>query len=289
MARFTLCILCLTFFEVIISGQTLKSQVIDRKTGQPIPYVNIGIVGKNIGTVSDNNGRFQLSIENAVDSDTLRLSMISYVTQEFIVGDLRRLEVFELIEMDQRQIELKEVTVLSQRPSQIKLGLEKRHCYPIPLYKGASSNIAFPQNGYRHEIGTRFSNDRPLYLDSIQLNFAVSFVDTIEFRLNIYSIQNQEISNILSEPIYISLSKSEAENSPVIYLSKYEIEVHSDFLVTIENYQQMPVAAVKILANFKSKGRVYPTYYRSNSQGNWVKLQTKKSKDIGISFIVFGQ
>lgn len=274
---------------MVASGQTISSRVIDTKTGQPIAYVNIGIVGENIGTVSNEDGVFELSITDASDTDTLRFSMISYLTKEFTVADLRRSGISESIMLDQRHIELSEVVVAAQKATQIKLGLDRKHCYPIPLYKGASSNIAFPQEGYRHEIGTRYSNTNLIYLDSIQLNFAASNADTLEFRLNVYAIENEIMSNILVEPIYILLSKKEAENFPIIDLSKYQIEVESDFLVTIENYKHLPGGSIKIMANFKAKGRMYPTYYRSNSQSNWVRFQTRKSKGIGLSFVVFAQ
>lgn len=274
-------------FGITVSGQTITSQVIDSKTGQPVAYVNIGIVGKNIGTVSDEDGKFQLSISEASDNDTLKFSMISYVTKANVVANVRRSGLPASIKMDQRQIQLQEVIVSGESAEQIILGLAKKHCYPIPLYKGASSNFTFPQKGSRHEIGTRLSNTQAIRLDSIQINFAYVQPDSLAFRLNIYTIENETISNILEEPIYIALSKEETMNFPIINLTKYQIEVNTDFLVTIENYRNMPDGSTKLLANFKAKGRVFPTYYRNSSQSNWVKLQTKKSKDIGLSIIVF--
>ena len=287
--RVTFFILYILSLGATVSGQVIESQVIDPQTGHPIAYVNIGIVGKSIGTVSDENGKFQLSITDASADDTLRFSMISYVSKAFLVSDLRKTGITEAIEMDERHIELQEVIVSGESAEQIKLGLARKHCYPIPLYKGASSNLAFPQEGYRHEIGTRYLNDKLIYLDSIQLNFAAANEDHIDLRLNIYAIENETFTNILPEPIYISLSKEEAEDYPIIDLSKYQIEVKSDFLITIENYKQLPGGSLKILANFKAKGRIYPTYYRSSTQGNWTRFTTKKSRDIGLSFIVFAQ
>lgn len=287
--RTALLILCYLCSQASALGQAITSQVLDIKTGRPIPYVNIGIVGKSIGTVTDENGRFELTIHDALDNDTLRFSMVSYVSKSVVVSDIRSSGIAKSISMEERQIQLQEVVVSSESLAQIKLGLARKHCYPIPLYKGASSNLAFPQAGYRHEIGTRYSNDKLIYLDSIQLNFAAANQDHIDLRLNIYVIKDDVFSNILTEPIYISLSKEEAEDYPVIDLSKYQIELKSDFLISIENYKKLPGGSLKILANFKAKGRMYPTYYKSSTQGNWTRFTTKKSRDIGLSFIVFGQ
>jgi len=288
MLKAPLLLLIVICLEISVSGQTLINQVIDSKTGLSIPYVNIGIVGKNTGTVSDQDGKFQLSISEALDNDTLKFSMVSYVTQVFSVADIRQSGLPQFVAMDQREIQLQEVIVSSESATQIKLGLNKKYCYPIPLYKGASSNLTFPQKGSQHEIGTRFSNTNPIYIDSLQINFAYAQTDTVAFRINIYVIENESIINILEKPIYVEWSKEEALDFPMINLTKYQIEVDTDFLVAIENYKNMPDGSTKILANFKSKGRVYPTYYRNSSQSTWVKLQTKKLKDIGMSIMVFG-
>lgn len=282
-------ILYLLFLDTSVLGQNVTGQVIDTNTKEPIPYVNIGIIGKNIGTVSDAYGNFKLSVTDALASDSLRFSMVSYEAKTFAITDVRRFGIPKSIALNERHIELREVIVSGEMASQITLGLARKHCYPIPLYKGASSNLAFPQAGYRHEIGTRFPNNELIYLDSIQINLAASNVDTLPLRLNIYEIKNETINNILAEPIYISLTKKEAESYPIIDLTKYQIEVKSDFLVTIENYKHLPGGSIKILANFKAKGRKYPTYYRSSSQSNWIRFLTKKSKDIGLSIVVFGQ
>ena len=54
---------CLIFFLAShsIHGQyTLSSEVVDSATGKPIPYVNVGVVKKGIGTVTDENGFLSL-------------------------------------------------------------------------------------------------------------------------------------------------------------------------------------------------------------------------------------
>ncbi|MEM5565000.1 carboxypeptidase-like regulatory domain-containing protein [Psychroserpens sp. AS72] len=271
-----------------ILGQDLSAQIKDSKTQLPIQYVNIGIVGKNIGTVSDSLGNFQLSLTNAYDIDSIKISIIAYKTINYNIGDLRASEFSNTILMDEKIVQLKEVVISNEKLEPIKLGLKKKYSYPIPLYKGIQTKVVFPQKGYRHEIGTRFTNTKTMSLDSIQLNFAECNLDNFEIRLNVYAIKNEIIKNILTKPIYISLTKEKAINFPVIDLTAYNIELNSDFLITIENYKQLKDGALYFLANFKSKAKPFPTYYRQSSQSNWVELKTKKSKTIGISILAFG-
>lgn len=286
--RILILFLCCLNPVVTILAQDISSQIKDSKTQLPIQYVNIGIVGKNIGTVSDSLGNFQLSLTSAFDTDTLKISIITYKTINYNIGDLRASEFPNTILMDEKIVQLKEVVISNEKRKAIKLGLKRKYSYPIPLYKKVSSKVAFPQKNGSHEIGTRFTNSKTIHLDSIQLNFAECNLDNVEIRLNIYSIKNDIIENILIQPIYISLTKENALNFPIIDLTEHNIQVESDFLITIENHMQIKDGALYLLANFKSKGKMYPTYYKKSSQSNWVKLETKKYKTIGISILTFG-
>jgi hypothetical protein len=268
-------------------AQDISIQIKDSKSQLPIRYVNIGIVGKNIGTVSDSLGNFQLELTNALDTDTLRISIIAYRMKNYRIGDLRTSEFPNIILLDEKVVQLNEVVISNKKREPIQLGLKKKYGYPIPLYKGAQTKIAFPQKGSRHEIGTRFANSKTMSLDSIQLNFAECNVEDLNLRLNVYTIKGDSSEHMLSQSIYIALSKKEALNFPIINLTSHNIKIASDFLVTIENYKQLKDGALYFLANFKSKGKPFPTYYRHSSQSNWVKLKTKKSKTIGISILAF--
>lgn len=281
-------ILC--FLNPLVSalGQDVSAQIKNSKTQLPIQYVNIGIVGKNIGTVSDAFGNFQLSLTNALDTDSLRISSIAFTTKNYNIGDLRASDFPKIILMDEAVIQLKEVVINNKKHEPFQLGLKRKYCYPIPLYKKVSAKVAFPQKNGSHEIGTRFTNSKTVYLDSIQLNIAECNLDTIEIRLNVYAIKNEIVKNILTQPIYISLTKEDALNFPTIDLTEHNIEVKSDFLITLENHMQMKDGALYLLANFKSKGKMYPTYYKKSSQSNWRKLKYKKSKIIGLSILAFG-
>lgn len=284
--RVTLLVLCYFLFTISSLGQTISGKVIDSKSDQPISFVNIGIIGKNIGTVSDTNGNFQLSVSNGLDNDTLKFSIVSYKSVAYNLGDIRKSPLSNIIEMDERIINLEEVIILDRGNNPIEMGIKKRDCYPIPLYKKAKSDIPFPQKGYRHEIGTLFLNDKSLILDSVQLNISICEPDTLELRLNVYSFEDKKIKNMLSQPIYLSIEKERALNSPTIRLEHLQLEINADFLITIENYKRIEDNSIRILANLKSKGKDYPTYYRSNTQSNWTVLKNK-SHDFGLSIMAF--
>jgi hypothetical protein len=70
--------LVLVFLTHSIYGQTYYGLILNSETGLPIEYVNIGVFGKNIGTVSDNNGKYTLTVDPQYDDDTLLVSCIGF-------------------------------------------------------------------------------------------------------------------------------------------------------------------------------------------------------------------
>jgi hypothetical protein len=69
--------------------QTIHGRVLSSKTDSAISYVNIGIVGKNIGTVSDESGKFILKFERIDKDDSLRFSMVGYKSRTVQLSSFR--------------------------------------------------------------------------------------------------------------------------------------------------------------------------------------------------------
>ena len=49
----------------------LNGKIIDQESKNPLPYVNIGVLNQEVGTVSDANGKFDLSIDKEFLNDTI--------------------------------------------------------------------------------------------------------------------------------------------------------------------------------------------------------------------------
>src|ERR1700741_3075137 len=77
------------FGSVRFYAQILTGQIFDIKTKETIPYVNIGIPGKGVGTVSDNNGNFSFPMDDIYKDDFLKISMIGYKPITLKIQDLK--------------------------------------------------------------------------------------------------------------------------------------------------------------------------------------------------------
>jgi hypothetical protein len=59
-------------------GYTLSGQVTDAQTGEPVPFASVALVGRRVGTLSDEKGQFSLVTKTL--SDSLAVSSLGYAT-----------------------------------------------------------------------------------------------------------------------------------------------------------------------------------------------------------------
>lgn len=71
--------------------ETISGSVTDAETGEALPGVNILVLNSDIGTITNIDGNFELTVPSP--SDTLRFSYIGYQTQEIPLAGRSELEV----------------------------------------------------------------------------------------------------------------------------------------------------------------------------------------------------
>lgn len=98
--------LILLFSYAAIAQQLISGKIINAKTKEPLPFVNITIKGKFQGTTSDLDGRFQLQTE---DNALLLFSYVGYTPLETPVQKLN--QRFAIISLSEKTTELKEIVI----------------------------------------------------------------------------------------------------------------------------------------------------------------------------------
>jgi TonB-dependent starch-binding outer membrane protein SusC len=71
--------------------QDITGRVTDATTGEPLIGVTIMVVDTNVGTTTDSDGTFSLSIPD--NAQTLRVSYIGYLAQEVPIGDQTQFDI----------------------------------------------------------------------------------------------------------------------------------------------------------------------------------------------------
>jgi hypothetical protein len=265
--KILLLIILLNFYFFSSFSQIYSGQLIDRESGQPILFANIGIVGKNIGTVSDVTGYFRIELNSKFDKDTLCISCIGYEKSTYLIGDFKD----NIINADQVKIELlpksyplEEVII---QPVDTKTYTLGNFCEPNSPYGNA-----FYSDKLGTEMGVIINLPRKkniAFLKNFRFYIGEFTFDRFPVRLNIYNLKNnQPYENILAEPIFLDISSA---GEYIIDLEKYNIIVNGDFFISLEYYKiadqnegELTFCAVHNRKMNKGNG-----YYRLTSQGDW--------------------
>ena len=81
-------IFCTAFIIPLGAQNFIIGLVLDSESLEPLPYVNIGLQNRNIGTVSDEEGYFEFEVDAQKNNqDTLRFSMIGFEPKSYVLED----------------------------------------------------------------------------------------------------------------------------------------------------------------------------------------------------------
>jgi hypothetical protein len=246
------------FLANSVFGQKYSGLILNKKTLLPIEYVNIGIAGKGIGTVSNNNGKYVLILDAEFENDTLLVSCIGYYPFSIKVSEFKKLKT-QTIYLDEKIFSLKEVVIHPKIYKERILGITS---------KSKSFTAGFKENKLGYEFGILIKVKKSTIIEKVNINIALCTYDTILYRLNIYKVVGRmNFENILQKPIYIKLSKDQINEKVIIDLESYNLEVNGDFLITIEHIKDLGPGELMFCGSLLDK-----TYYRLTSQGNWYTI-----------------
>jgi hypothetical protein len=265
MAKRVYIIYGILFLHICVYAQIhIQSQLIDSLDGEVIQFANIGIVGKGLGTVSDENGKFSITIPDSLTSQHLKISIIGYETQSIPINSKR---IGKIIKMSRQSAVLHEVTVTPRSQKTKRVGNQTRSNF----YTGG-----FINNSLGAELAVRISIKNPnTFLQKFMIHISRNSLDTTPvFRFNVYSVTKDGSpgENILKDNIIIA--PNEKTGFLEFDLKPYAIVVDDDVFIAIE--------WIKDLGN--AKGLYFSTkmigsgmHFRQTSQDKWLR-----SKSIGI-------
>lgn len=248
----------------IIHGQIqFQGRVINAKTEVGLPFVNIGIPNKGIGTVSDEMGFYQLEVTPKMAEEVLRFSMIGFSSQEVKIknADTNNKNIID-IALIPELINLNEVVVTDAKWKKIRRGNRT---------DSKNFQAGFDSNQLGTELAqfVRVKKNRPTKLLSFWLSVSKNQInEQVTLRLNIYDEKDGfPATNILSEPIYIKLPKDPSTVN--VSLRPYDIYLEDSFFISIEWLEDLGKDnlwfSVGLLGN--------SLYARSASHARWARLK----------------
>lgn len=235
--------------------------VLSEATRDPIIYASVGVINRNLGTVTDTMGNFSLKIPADFINDSIRISSIGYVAKTFAVKDISSIP--DTIFLADDAIMLREVVV---KPQKIKHNTAGRKAaggfiyIEVEGYKAAGQGLATPlkvkQRAWLKQLGfTILADNRPL--------------SRMKFRVNIYRKEDNQYLLQNFNPIYFDYHKSQLRDGQFTFKFPKEIMLEEG------NYY----IELEFLENFanecfimKTKPLTGKTRYRYASQSDWETL-----------------
>ena len=262
MKSYSLYLLLLCFnIQFGICQVDLVGQVIDADTEEPLPYVNIGLVNQNIGTVTDEAGYFELEVPgNGYADATLRFSMIGFEPQDFTLQEYRDQKILT-IPLKEKATALEEVVLTT-----------KKNKYQTKILGNKTTSqliyAAFTTNKLGNEMGFLVRGRKnPMILKKFNVSLVENDYGPIRFRLNFYDLKDGlPNETLLNENIIVETDIQSGIVSKD--LTPYEIVIDQDFFVAIEWIEDLGPGKLFFSGGFFGS----PLIAREVSQGTWSKV-----------------
>lgn len=179
---------------------TVRGRVLDAETGKGVPFVNIGLFEKNIGTLSDEDGSFELIIPAGNNGDSLLFSSIGYKRTGMSLQTWRT-STPVIVPMKPSRILLQDVTVKSRRYKHARLGWMggKDGVIPLDTIQGGGTVALLLE-----------SPSSTNFVDKLQVRLMFNSKDTLKFRLHFFaydSIRDAPGAELLQDEVMLTEQK----------------------------------------------------------------------------------
>ncbi len=255
-------ILFTLFFISPTLAQVIKGNVINESTQAPLAYVHIGVLGKNLGTISREDGSFELTLKDTGPNDTLAFSMIGFENKRMALKAIS--ENFFQVKLKAVSYKLSLITISKSKLIKKSESLKKIGA------KSSVSTMSGGNMGWGGEIGIKIRNSGKL-LKARKINFKLNTVhsDSVLFRVNFYTIKNDmPKKSILDKEIFVKAYNGETWVSREI--GHEGVFFEEDVIVTLETvriWSSKPMGT----ALFFKKRIMYESkvYLKESSMAEW--------------------
>jgi len=247
------------------SAQNCRGVLFDSITSQPVEFANIGIVGKGIGTVTNEKGEYNFFLPDSLINCDIKISMIGYKSKNFKAKNFASLSK---VMMTQDPAMLQEVPVAVKKSVVKVLGNNTT---------SSAVSAGFKKNNLGAEIAIKLNIKHPkTHLKKFFVKINSSTLEKALFRFNVYSADEKgnPKENILKQNIIIEPLQKTGLIS--FDLTPYNIFVDEDVFIALEWIKDLGDAKGLY---FSTKLVGSSTYFRQASQDKW-----EKTSPVGVGF-----
>lgn len=248
--------------------QKISGVIFDKTGNKPISFASIGIAGKQVGTLSDENGLFELILTDDQKNDTLKVYAIGYKPQVFNAAGFTK-EVNKKIFLESLPTQLAEVEIKSKKIKYKTLGTtkySKNNCSGFVKntnnWKGSECALKIHNKGTKTVLMETFS----FYI--IQNKYS----DSLTFRLMFYEAadtkwQYPSTRPFMKKPIIFKVGQKQGEF--VLNIKDYDVCTSKDFYVSLECLMnEMEITKFCYAGSYSS-----PSFVKAAAFSKWTQVR----------------
>ena len=200
-------LMALLLFPVCVLAQervTVKGRIVNEQ-GEAVEYVQVGVPKRNIGTISTEDGYFEIDVPR----DTLEFFHVSYQTASYpVIGPANDVVI---VLKDQ------------ELPAAVFIGGNTKEKYlmrPGTKVAGDNASIAisvWSEGSMGRELGSVAHAKKPFLVKDIMLHIKSNSIPDCVASINVYRIEGKSFVNVLHKPIYFDIAVSEEPQDFVLH------------------------------------------------------------------------
>jgi pimeloyl-ACP methyl ester carboxylesterase len=253
---------------------TADGVIIDSNSHQPVPFATLGVRGKNIGTVADENGVFRFVIDEVSLSPEEQILISSIGYQQISISLSKFKQGRFTINLMPVSNTLKEVTI---KPDKFKSKTFGRTGNSTIMTANMFTERNLVNDNLGKEQAAILPIDEHCFIKDFNMLVVFNRFQSVKFRLNFYSVKNGLPDKLIVDKD-ILFDVTQKNGWVNIDLTKYNIY--------LDGYNEVAVAiqwvkSVKIDTIAKSAFGVSVTpvpfhtmFFRNKSQAEWEKHST---------------
>ncbi len=280
---YLLTVLLLLQNVALYAQKTLKGSVIDSKTKQGIPYASIGVVGRGIGTIADENGDFVLRLnKNSVSEKNP--AIVSSIGHESAILKISKIKNTILLNPDNSQFS--DTIVKSNNLEQKRIGrIAEKGIGSFSFHNKKDKNI---DDKLGREIGAILNLKGRNYLNKIDFFIGQNEFDKVKFRVNIYNVKNNYPKDlIIHDEILVELGQNQ-KGWITIDVSKYNLRFEDRVAVSLQWVEGIEIDRDSKLVTIPA---IFPTFprngfIRAKSQDFWTLINATPSIYVNVDHVI---
>ncbi len=208
------------------SAQLINGTIRDAATHAPLPYVNIGVMGQDLGTVADEQGRYTLAFQKSLATATVRISSLGYAPRNLTLAELA---AQPNVGLAPEAVALAEVQVHG------KAQFRRTHTLGNTGNAEMASNT-LGSNSLGSQVGTVIKLSRqPTRIVNAVFNIARNSPGQVTFRVNIYRLGPDGLpTEVKLLPREVIVTSPIVRGPVTVDLSADQLVLNEDFFLAIE-------------------------------------------------------